>query len=269
MTSNFFKKNGFQIFKYAVYLSVFTNVFLFLRKDIAAATHRFGGDFSMSQIFEAYTNTIDTAAWVILLILFELETYVIPKDKMTRELSLFFRTIMIGCFLVIFSSFLGYVEGVKWLNGYEKTSINNICEVAGQSWMVELRDFKIIEQKTCDKLAKGTVFFKHKTKSVYTDDHFLKETNWLAGIDVANSLTWLLIVFLLELDVLLRQKIKLSLAYKKLTLILKNILYLILLFCAVYWGVYGDFLEFWDAFLWIIAFVFIELNLLNWGKVDG
>lgn len=266
MTSNFSTKNGYQLFKYVVYLSVFTNVFLFLRKDIAAAAHRFGGDFSIAQIFEAYTNTIDTAAWVVLLILFELETYVIPKDKMPRKLSVFFRMITIGCFLVIFSSFLGYVEGVKWLQGYEKAPIKNICEVVGQSWMAELHDFKTIEQNTCDKLAKGTEFFKHSAKSVYTDDHFLKETNWLAGIDVANSLSWLLIVFLLEIDLVLIHKFKPRLVISKLSFYLKNMLYLILLFCAIYWGVYGDFLEFWDAFLWIVAFVFIELNILNWGK---
>ncbi len=261
MTSRFFKKNGFQLFKYAVYLSVFTNVFLFLRKDIAAAAHRFGGDFSVTQIFEAYTNTIDTAAWVVLLILFELETYVIPKDKLSYRLSLFFRVITIGCFMVIFSSFLGYVEGLKWLQNYEKASINTLCEAVGQSWMVELDEFKIIEEENCDKLAKGTKFYLHNTKSVYTDNHFLNETNWLASINVINSLSWLLIVFLLELDLRLKRHIN-----PRLTFYLKKFLYLTLLFCAVYWGVYGDFLEFWDAFLWIVAFVFIELNILNWGK---
>ena len=267
MISNFFKKNGYQLFKYAVYLSVFTNVFLFLRKDIAAAAHRFGGDFSVAQIFEAYTNTIDTAAWVVLLILFELETFLIPKAKMTRYLTLTFRVVTVGCFLVIVSSFLGYIEGLKWLQNYEKAPIANLCEVVGQSWMVELDEFKTIDEKNCGNLAKGTKFFLHNSKSVYTDNHFLKETNWLASIDVINSLTWLLIVFLLEIDLWLMGKFKPKKAFSKLNFYLKNILYLTLLFCAIYWGIFGDFLEFWDAFLWIVAFVFIELNILNLGKL--
>jgi hypothetical protein len=47
---------------------------------------------------------------------------------------------------------------------------------------------------------------------------------------------------------------------------MKNVLYSILLFAAIYWGIFGDFLEFWDAFLWIVAFVFIEMNLFDWKK---
>ncbi len=266
MNSNSFNKNGYQLFKYTVYLSVFTNVFLFLQKDIAASAHRFGGDFSIVQIFEAYTNTVDTASWVILLILFELETYIIPKDKIVGWVSLLFRGLTVACVFVIFSSFLGYIEGFRWLKSYEKAPINDLCEVVGQSWMIELDEFKTIEQNSCKDLAKGKTFFLHQEKAVYTDNYFLKETNWLAGIDVANSLSWLLIVLLLEIDLLLGRDRKQWAILKKLSFVLKNLLYLVLLFCAVYWGIYGDFLEFWDAFLWIVAFVFIELNLLKWGK---
>ena len=32
----------------------------------------------------------------------------------------------------------------------------------------------------------------------------------------------------------------------------------------MYWGFVGDFLDFWDAFLWLVAFVFIELNIFQW-----
>jgi hypothetical protein len=28
----------------------------------------------------------------------------------------------------------------------------------------------------------------------------------------------------------------------------------------------GDFIDFWDAFLWLVAFVFIELNIFNWNQ---
>jgi hypothetical protein len=35
---------------------------------------------------------------------------------------------------------------------------------------------------------------------------------------------------------------------------------------AGYWGWAGDFLDFWDAFLWILAFVFIERSVFVWEK---
>ena len=46
----------------------------------------------------------------------------------------------------------------------------------------------------------------------------------------------------------------------------KFILYGILFLAAVYWGVYGDFVDFWDAFLWLLAFFFIELNVVEWRQ---
>jgi len=44
----------------------------------------------------------------------------------------------------------------------------------------------------------------------------------------------------------------------------KMVLYSILLAAAAYWWLLGDFLDFWDSFLWIVAFFFIELNLFQW-----
>ena len=44
----------------------------------------------------------------------------------------------------------------------------------------------------------------------------------------------------------------------------KVVLYAILFAAAVYWGFKGDFVDFWDAFLWLVAFVFIERNVIEW-----
>jgi hypothetical protein len=35
------------------------------------------------------------------------------------------------------------------------------------------------------------------------------------------------------------------------------------LVAAVYWWLEGDFLDFWDAFLWLFAFIFIEMNVFD------
>jgi hypothetical protein len=35
-------------------------------------------------------------------------------------------------------------------------------------------------------------------------------------------------------------------------------------YTAIYWGFDGDFVDFWDAFLWLVAFFFIELNVVEW-----
>ena len=47
---------------------------------------------------------------------------------------------------------------------------------------------------------------------------------------------------------------------------LKVVLYTTLVVAAIYWGFKGDLLDFWDAALWLFAFVFIELNVLEWQQ---
>ena len=47
---------------------------------------------------------------------------------------------------------------------------------------------------------------------------------------------------------------------------LKVVLYTTLVVAAIYWGLKGDFLDFWDAALWLFAFVFIELNVFEWQQ---
>ena len=46
---------------------------------------------------------------------------------------------------------------------------------------------------------------------------------------------------------------------------IKGFFYAVLFVCAAYWGVKGSFLDFWDAFLWLVAFIFIELNIFQWN----
>jgi hypothetical protein len=75
---------------------------------------------------------------------------------------------------------------------------------------------------------------------------------------------WLLVVFNLELDVRLQARGKLDGLILKISNVSKFFIYSVLFLAAVYWGIRGDFVDFWDAFLWLVAFVFIEMNVFNW-----
>tara|TARA_B100000424_G_C22928978_1_gene494204 strand:+ start:1047 stop:1670 length:624 start_codon:yes stop_codon:yes gene_type:complete len=81
-----------------------------------------------------------------------------------------------------------------------------------------------------------------------------------AFVDMINSADWLLIVFILEIESYKEIRGKLT---KQVSFIIKVILYTVLFANAVYFGIMGNILDFWDAFLWIIAFVFIELRYLK------
>ncbi|MBT8132830.1 MAG: hypothetical protein KJO35_11215, partial [Gammaproteobacteria bacterium] len=86
----------------------------------------------------------------------------------------------------------------------------------------------------------------------------------LALTDIINAGDWLIIVALLELEVMLQLKGMLTDRMLQISKSIKAVLYTILLCCAIYWGIDGEFLDFWDAFLWLVAFVFIEMNIFEW-----
>ena len=75
-----------------------------------------------------------------------------------------------------------------------------------------------------------------------------------------------LIVLLLEIDVRLQERNRYEGLALRISNLAKVILYSTLLLAAIYWGIKGDFVDFWDAFLWLVAFVFIELNVFEWRQ---
>ena len=71
---------------------------------------------------------------------------------------------------------------------------------------------------------------------------------------------------LLEVDVWLQEHGRLRGGVVYLSAALKGFLYATLFLAAVYWGVTGELVDFWDAFLWLVAFFFIEMNVFDWRR---
>ena len=259
----------FRAFKYAIYGLLALNIFLFLQEEMGSAREVFGDSIAWSRLTEAFSATIDTAAWVILLLLFELETAVIPDEKLQGSLKWTFLGIKAVAYGFILWAFYGYT--VKW--GYISDTVpfvaDNLCNLVGSgvTWIDDLDQYPPLDTASCAALQAqaGSLVQIGNTQIIGTADAALAIKR-LAFIDVLNAATWLVIVALLEIEVLLQLK---ELLTQKLLLaakITKGILYAILLLCAVYWGLLGDFLDFWDAFLWLVAFIFIEMNIFQWHE---
>jgi hypothetical protein len=100
--------------------------------------------------------------------------------------------------------------------------------------------------------------------NILADGETLRSAQLLAWVDVINAADWILVVIVLEVEVRLQLRGNLSDQIMAATKIIKIMLYSILFLCAAYWGYAGDFLDFWDASLWLFAFIFIELNVFEW-----
>lgn len=260
------KKNWFQWFKYSVYLFLCANIFLFLRKEWLASFHRFPDGVGLGQVIEAYASTIDTASWFFLLMLFELETYTLSDEELKGNTKWALRIVRGFCYVFILYSFWGYVSAYTWLLPFEAVDVQAICDLIGQSWMIDTDTFEAITKENCRTITKSEMFFKYAGENIYTDGKKLNSAYLLAWTGIINSLSWILVVIVLEIDVWLQWKEQFKGKAFRVSKYSKNILYSILFIAAVFWGISGKFLDFWDAFMWIVAFFFIENNLLEWKE---
>jgi hypothetical protein len=263
------RNNVYQLFKYTVYALLTLNVYFFFNEEWAAAAHRFVGGIALEDVIEGFAASIDTVAWVALLLMFELETYVLDGKKVTKRIAWTLYGLRAVCYTFIIYAFSGYIAKLLFL--FDVTplpNISNLCNFVTNQWAfaVTLDEYQILTTENCKSISNGTIFYQFPGMNVVTDLNGLTEIVRLAWVDVINSAVWLLVVLVLEIDIRLQKTRK----FEGLILLISNtskfILYAVLLFAAIYWGFKGKFIDFWDAFLWLVAFVFIELNVFEWHQ---
>ena len=257
----------FTAFKYTIYLLLTLNVFFWFQEDFAASAETFGDSVAWRNVVEAYSATIDTAAWVVLLLLFELETAVIPDEKLRGGLKWAFMLVRAACYALIVYSFWGYVVKYGMITNVGPFSIADVCSLVGTDWnYVDLLDeYPPIDQAACTAMQGQELFRVNGTEIIATAAK-LKDAIGLAIVDIVNAGTWLVIVVLLEAEVWMQLKGMLTDKALQRGKYIKGFFYAVLFVCAAYWGFEGDFLDFWDAFLWLVAFIFIELNIFQWHE---
>jgi hypothetical protein len=165
----------FILFKYTIYTLLAINIYLFA-------------------INGTFTETIDTAAWVVILALFEWETISLKEQY----------------------------------SGWGEKITLTLLTLIGY----------------------GVIF--------YSSYSYFQESEWL---DLANSITWILVILVLQYDVYFPGHYD----HSEWTIrnIIKIALYVALFVFAITWGIQGEVLDFYDSFLWILSFFVIEMNVFN------
>lgn len=256
----------FQMFKYSVYVLLILNLILFFIDDWEASAHLFTGGISWSQLIEGYATTIDTAFWILLLLAFELETWVLSDEKLKGGLKWLLGTVKVVSYCVIAYAVYGYVSKYVLMSSFELSALTDVCAQAANqlSFMIELDDYVTLAPDNCAALSTADQLLSLPGTTIISDTNIAQQAQWLALIDVVNAADWLLVVVILGLDIWLQTKGQLTGHILRISGAVKALLYVVLLVCAVLWGLDGEFLDFWDAFLWIVAFAFIEMNLFEW-----
>ena len=264
-------QRNFQIFKYSIYIFLTANFPLFFAEEWAAASIRFVDGISLNQIIEGFAASIDTIAWLILLYVFELETYILDDHQFTKKVTLSLRLLRIISYLFIIYAFYGYLVVLFYtLDVSPLENITNLCNLTNGQWTysIDFQEYQIINSENCLALSSSNTFLQFSGINAVVDNSGYIDIVRLAWIDVINSSVWLLVVLVLEVDVYMQEnKINIALI-NEISKISKYILYAILFFNAAFWSISGDFVDWWDAWLWLIAFIFIELNIIQWKDED-
>jgi hypothetical protein len=257
----------FRIFtfaKYIVYALLSLNVYFFLQEELLALTYTFADGIQPGQLIQAFSATIDTAAWVILLLMFELETSVLDDNKLRGGLKWVLHGLRGLCYLALGYAFTGYYNELVTLYQVTPLAVTDACTMvdSGYSLLIDLDEYLPLDSVNC--AAVGSQLYTIADFGILADGETLRAAQWLAWVDVINAADWILVVIVLEVEVRLQLRGDLSDRVMDATKIIKFLLYAVLFACAIYWGFAGDFLDFWDASLWLFAFIFIELNVFEW-----
>ena len=259
----------YQAFKYTVYVFLAMNVYWFFVEELAAANLQFPQGVPPADLIEAYAATIDTLAWVILLLMFELETYVLEDRHFAPAVTWTLQGVRFVCYGFIVYAFYGYIVNVDFLHAVQAlANVTDLCAMPPGEWSyaVDLDEYEVISTANCGSFSDAAAFLVFDNMPAVVDAAGLDALLGLARIDVINAGVWLLVVLVLEIDVRLQEVNRYEGLALRASTVTKVILYGTLLYAAIYWGIKGDFVDFWDAFLWLVAFVFIELNVFEWRQ---
>lgn len=256
----------FFLVKYLVYGILCYNGFMFYAAESAAEGVTFSGGLSFSEIINVYSASIDTFFWILLVVLLELETYVIDDEVLKKWQVKFGLMALRGlCYGMIVYALTGYWVKMTFQSDIVPLAVASVCDLVGQNYsiLVALEEYILLTTENCKALGEQELFRLNGYDIIAPRGDLIYARN-VAWIDVFNASTWLGIVAILEVDVWYQLKGVYTGLLVKISSFFKTILYSILFACAVAWGYTGVLLDFADAALWLFAFFFIELNLFQW-----
>lgn len=258
--------SAFELFKYLIYALLSYNLYLFILEDTGAIPNAYPEGVNFNNFVEVYSASVDTASWVLLLLIFELETAVLSDERLKTWQGHFLSAIKAVCYAVICYAFYGYLSKFFSVSDVSTIAVSDACTLSDGGWSIvqSLNEYPALNSVNCESLTPPLQQLNNT--QIIGDASSLGLLFNLALVDVINAGAWIILVAMLQLEVILQLRQMLSAGFLKISKYIKGSIYIILLGAAIYWWIDGSFLDFWDAFLWLIAFIFIDLNILDWHE---
>ena len=258
-----------QTIKYIVYISLLINFVIYIRDDYLAWQSSLPPGAPLAQILSTFSTSIDMAAWVGLIFLFELETYALPDSAFTRWLVNLMRVAKVLCYVGILYAAYGYtVEALENYRIRELPAVTDACQLADQDIAMQMDTitYEDISSANCESISNDSRFYRIDNDISVIDETKLAHVQKMGWVDICNSFVWIFVVLLIEIEIWMQSKDRFGGGVLGVVRQLKTFLYLVLIANAIIWFATGYYIYSWDGFLWIFGFWVIELNLAEWER---
>lgn len=255
-----------QIIKWSVYALLTINFVFYTREEIFFAEHTLREGAGFLEWTAAFATTIDEIAWLFLIVLFELETYVLSDKALEGIVGSLIHAGRIACYFLILHTVYAWSMAVVDVDKATRVDgVTDLCQLVdtGVSFTENL-NYTRIDEVNCTTLSNGQEFFYLYVNLIVTDKAGLRVQRQLAWVDLIEVVAWLLIMLTIELTVRLQNQGIASGALIAFCNGIKVALYSILLLAAAYWAYRKHWLYAWDEFVWIAGFAAIEMNISEW-----
>jgi hypothetical protein len=125
----------YQVFKYALYIFLSMNIYWFFAEEFAANKLLYPDGVRFSDIMDAYVAAVDTLSWVILLLMFELETYILEERHFTKPVTWTLHTLRAVCYVFIVYAFWGYIGNLMSASDVSPLpGVTELCSLVTDNW---------------------------------------------------------------------------------------------------------------------------------------
>lgn len=247
------------LFRWGVYTAVVLNAVYYFYLDVQS-TLILGPGLPLIDWLGSFSTTIDYVGWLLLVGLFQLQKGLSEKEPIKRGKVWAFGLSTAMAFLCLGLALYLYVLDFGYYDHYTAYPADRVCaeSEAPLYFLNQDQIYEAVTTQNCGALAAGTVL-AHST-----DGSLIEEQNRVVGahlalVNVFNAIAWLALVLVFQLDLVIqraRPDWQKALEWCNRG---KVFFYVVLFANAIYWFWYGTWVDAWDAFLWIFAFLALEL----------
>lgn len=208
-----------------------------------------------------FSTTIDYGAWLLMMGVFFVQTrWIDPARLGPRTGWLLGISILVGALGLCFALYL-YVLEYDYYEQFVPFPSTQVCSQVEQGayFLDRFQFYQLLTAENCEALSRKEVLVHSVDGSLISSEN-REGGSWLAVVNIINGVSWLVVVLFFQMRLVVEWKRPDLTALLRFMDTVKIVLYVILFGNATYWLFYGPWVDAWDAFLWLFAFLALELR---------